>query len=85
MEQHGDIPGCPRLKYIRWTGPSGHRWLGISGCLSCRGEPRSLIAMVVNTVVSDVETSVGIANAYEDGSFEWRVDWGRGDVGGNGE
>ena len=37
----------------------------------------------LNRVISYVETNFVIAKIYEDGSLEWRVDGGRGEVGSN--
>ena len=38
----------------------------------------------LDKVISDVETVSGIVKTHEDGSFERRVDGGRGKMGGNG-
>ena len=39
----------------------------------------------LNRVISDVETCFVIAKTHEDGSLEWRVGGGRGEVGNNGD
>jgi hypothetical protein len=36
-----------------------------------------------NRVINDVETGPGTAKTHEDGSLEWRVDGGRGEMGSN--
>ena len=37
----------------------------------------------LNRVISDIETGFVIVKTHEDGSLEWRVGWGRGEVGSN--
>ena len=37
----------------------------------------------LNKVISDAETGSGIARTHEDDSLEWKVDGGRGEVGGD--
>ena len=46
---------------------------------------RKRIARILqsNRVISDAGTGSGAAKTHEDGSIEWRVDGGRGKVGGN--
>jgi len=84
MEQHGDIPRCPEPKCTRRTAPSGHRWLGVSGCRSCRQGMCNPIAMMVNRIFSDVEIRLGIGNAYDNRSPERGWVRGRDEVGGGG-
>ena len=52
------------------------------GLVDGRHEARML---ELDRTISDTKAGFLIAKTYENGSLEWRVDGGRGEVGGNGE